>query len=116
MFETGKVDDLRERVHEIFELLAAQEGLSPEMLRLYYHAMLHVVYPLLHQNNVSIRSLYPGEREPEEAVVTRSLSQLKQWTLDLIDRVIPSCTRTIRIRCRLWISCAFTLRIISARS
>ena len=51
---------------EIFELLAAQEGLSPEILHLYYHAMLHVVYPLLHQKNVSIRSLYPGEREPEE--------------------------------------------------
>ena len=65
-FETGKVEDLRERVDEIFELLAAEDGLSPEMLRLYYHAMLHVVYPLLHQNNVSIRSLYPGEREPEE--------------------------------------------------
>lgn len=89
LFETGKVEDLRERVDEIFDLLAAQDGLSPEMLRLYYHAMLHVVYPLLHQKNVSIRSLYPGEREPEEAVVTRSLPQLKQWTLDLIDRVIP---------------------------
>ncbi|WKL01089.1 hypothetical protein Q0F98_30475 [Paenibacillus amylolyticus] len=49
LFETGKVGDLRERVDEIFELLAAQEGLSPEMLHLYYHAMLHVVYPLLHQ-------------------------------------------------------------------
>ncbi|MCL6659527.1 response regulator transcription factor [Paenibacillus amylolyticus] len=89
LFETGKVGDLRERVDEIFELLAAQEGLSPEMLHLYYHAMLHVVYPLLHQKNVSIRSLYPGEREPEEGMVTRSLPQLKQWTSDLIDRVIP---------------------------
>ncbi|MDQ0169804.1 response regulator transcription factor [Paenibacillus tundrae] len=89
LFETGKVGDLRERVDEIFELLASQERLSPEILRLYYHAMLHVVYPLLHQKNVSVRSLYPGEREPEESVVTRSLPQLKQWTLDLISRVVP---------------------------
>ncbi|WP_145410084.1 response regulator transcription factor [Paenibacillus xylanexedens] len=89
LFETGKVGDLRERVDEIFELLAGQERLSPEILRLYYHAMLHVVYPLLHQKNVSVRSLYPGEREPEESVVTRSLPQLKQWTLDLISRVVP---------------------------
>lgn len=78
LFETGKVGDLRERVDEIFELLASQERLSPEILRLYYHAMLHVVYPLLHQKNVSVRSLYPREREPEESVVTRSLPQLKQ--------------------------------------
>ncbi|KQY83008.1 hypothetical protein ASD24_11985 [Paenibacillus sp. Root52] len=89
LFETGKVGDLRERVDEIFELLAGQERLSPEILRLYYHAMLHVVYPLLHQKNVSVRSLYPGEREPEESVVTRSLPQLKQWTLELISRVVP---------------------------
>ncbi|WP_145046125.1 MULTISPECIES: response regulator transcription factor [Paenibacillus] len=89
LFETGKVGDLHERVDEIFELLAGQERLSPEILRLYYHAMLHVVYPLLHQKNVSVRSLYPGEREPEESVVTRSLPQLKQWTLDLISRVVP---------------------------
>ncbi|KOY13357.1 response regulator transcription factor [Paenibacillus xylanivorans] len=89
LFETGKFDDLRERVDEIFELLAAQERLSPEILRLYYHAMLHVIYPLLHQKNVSVRSLYPGEREPEESVVTRSLPQLKQWTSDLISRAIP---------------------------
>ncbi|WP_128101305.1 helix-turn-helix domain-containing protein [Paenibacillus sp. DCT19] len=89
LFETGKVGDLRERVDEIFELLAGQERLSPEILRLYYHAMLHVVYPLLHQKNVSVRSLYPGEREPEESFVTRSLPQLKQWTLDLISRVVP---------------------------
>jgi two-component system response regulator YesN len=89
LFETGKFDDLRDRVDEIFELLAAQERLSPEILRLYYHAMLHVIYPLLHQKNVSVRSLYPGEREPEESVVTRSLPQLKQWTLDLISRAIP---------------------------
>jgi len=89
LFETGKFNDLRERVDEIFELLAAQERLSPEILRLYYHAMLHVIYPLLHQKNVSVRSLYPGEREPEEHVVTRSLPQLKQWTSDLISRAIP---------------------------
>ncbi|MEC0127979.1 response regulator transcription factor [Paenibacillus pabuli] len=89
LFETGKFEDLRERVDEIFELLAAQERLSPEILRLYYHAMLHVVYPLLHQKNVSVRSLYPGEREPEESVVTRSLPQLKHWTSDLISRAIP---------------------------
>lgn len=89
LFETGKVGDLRERVDEIFELLAGQERLSPEILRLYYHAMLHVVYPLLHQKNVSVRSLYPGEREPEESFVTRSLPQLKLWTLDLISRVVP---------------------------
>ncbi|KAF4325356.1 hypothetical protein G195_001004 [Phytophthora kernoviae 00238/432] len=64
LFETGKFDDLRERVDEIFELLAAQERLSPEILHLYYHAMLHVIYPLLHQKNVS-------------------------WTSDLISRAIP---------------------------
>lgn len=89
LFETGKVADLRTRVDEIFELLETEEHLSPEMLRLYYHAMLHMVYPLLHQKNVSVRSLYGDEREPEEGVVTRSLPQLKQWTSDLIDRVIP---------------------------
>jgi two-component system response regulator YesN len=86
LFELGKRDELLERVEEVFDLLGKKEHLSAESLGFFYHAFLHMVYGILHKNNISIREVVLDKRPYDDLTATRSISHLKAWTLDIIAR------------------------------
>lgn len=61
--------------------------LTADTLTVFYHALLQIIYHVLHRNGLSVQFLYEEHRLAEASSVTKSIAHFQQWVNQLIDAV-----------------------------
>ncbi|MGG1551850.1 response regulator transcription factor [Paenibacillus ferrarius] len=83
LFEAGLKDELLKRAEALFDMLQ-QEQADAEDLNAVYHSLLHAMYQVAHKKGISVKDLTGAKKGLDDAAATRSLSQLRSWTLRMI--------------------------------
>jgi two-component system response regulator YesN len=83
LFESGKKDELMNRLEMVLIGLKDQTNTS-ETIDALYHSVLHMVYQVSHKRGWSVKEFIGSKKWLGEASATRSIAQFKLWATRVI--------------------------------
>ncbi|WP_169082779.1 response regulator [Paenibacillus sp. PL91] len=87
LLEQAKCEQLQNVASDMFDKLGTDAGIKGETLTIIYHGLLQTVYYVLQKRGVPAHAVLGSGTTLDMATATRSLAQLRAWTMKLIETV-----------------------------